>query len=194
MKKIFVIIISLFLIPSIHTIEEKNRWIEDYIETVSNFPKPGIAFKCYPKLLKDQAAFKKAIQIFVDEYKELNIDVICGLDSRGFIFGTALAYEMGVPFVMIRKSGKLPKKTEKIDYSLEYGSAQFEIEVDSLNPKDRVLIVDDLLATGGTALAAANLIRRLDAEVVGMACLIELKALNGQSRLNFPVFSIIHDE
>lgn len=167
------------------------NWIEEYILTVPDFPKPGIQFKCYPELLKNPQAFHKATQTFADRYKEMSIDAIVGLDSRGFVFGTALAYEMNLPFVMVRKGGKLPRKTEKIAYNLEYGQATFEIEVDALKPGDRVLIVDDLLATGGTANAAAELVQRLGAEVVEVACLIELEGLNGRKNLKVPFYSLI---
>lgn len=167
------------------------EWIHQYIATVPDFPKRGIQFKCYPDLLKNPEAFHRAIQTFADRYRDANLDSIVGLDSRGFIFGTALAYEMNLPFVMVRKPGKLPRKVEKIDYELEYGKASFEIEVDSIQPGDRVLIMDDLLATGGTANAAATLVERLGGEVVEVACLIELAGLHGREKLNRPFFALV---
>lgn len=170
------------------------EWIHEYITTVPDFPKPGIQFKCYPDLLKNPEAFQRAIRTFAERYKDSDLDAIVGLDSRGFIFGTALAYEMKLPFVMVRKAGKLPRKVEKIDYALEYGAASFEIEIDSIQPGDRVIIMDDLLATGGTANAAATLIERLGGEVVEVACLIELEGLNGRANLNRPFYSLISIE
>lgn len=171
--------------------EISNQWIEEYIETVPDFPKPGIQFKCYPGLLKDPEAFHRVIKTFAERYRDFNLDAIVGLDSRGFIFGTALAYEMNLPFVMVRKAGKLPRKVEKIDYELEYGKTSFEIEVASINQGDRVLIVDDLLATGGTAAAAATLVERLGGEVVEIACLIELVGLHGRENLQRPFYSLL---
>ncbi|MBS0638032.1 MAG: adenine phosphoribosyltransferase, partial [Verrucomicrobia bacterium] len=170
------------------------NWLDEYIITVPDFPKPGIQFKCYPDLLKNPEAFHRATQTFQERYKEMQIDAIVGLDSRGFIFGTALAYEMKLPFVMVRKGGKLPRKTEKVEYTLEYGSATFEIEVDALKPGDRVLIVDDLLATGGTANAATALVERLGAHVVEVACLIELEGLHGRENLKAPLYSLMSIE
>lgn len=158
------------------------------------FPNPGIQFKCYPDLLKNPEAFHKVIETFANRYKDMDIDVIVGLDSRGFIFGTALAYEMNLPFVMVRKAGKLPRKAERIDYELEYGKTSFEIEVDTIQNGDRVLIVDDLLATGGTAAAAATLVERLGGNVIEIACLIELEGLHGREKLQRPFYSLISIE
>lgn len=171
-----------------------NQWIEEYIATVPDFPKPGIQFKCYPDLLKNPEAFHRVIKTFADRYRDSDLDAIIGLDSRGFIFGTALAYEMNLPFVMVRKAGKLPRKVEKIDYQLEYSKASFEIEVDSIHQGDRILIVDDLLATGGTAMAAATLIERLGGKVVEVACLIELGGLHGRENLKYPFYSLVSIE
>lgn len=168
-----------------------TEWLEQYISTVPDFPKPGIQFKCYPELLKNPEAFHRAIKTFADRYKDYDLDAIVGLDSRGFVFGTALAYEMNLPFVMVRKAGKLPRKVEKIDYELNYGKASFEIEVESINKGDRVLIVDDLLATGGTANAAGALVERLGGEVVEVACLIGIEGLNGRQNLKYPFYSLI---
>jgi adenine phosphoribosyltransferase len=168
-----------------------NVWLESYIATVPDFPKPGIQFKCYPDLLKNPKAFHRAIKQFAERYQDYELDAIVGLDSRGFIFGTALAYEMNLPFVMVRKAGKLPRAVEKIDYALEYGTTSFEIEIESIKEGERVLIVDDLLATGGTANAAGALVERLGGEVVEVACLIELEGLNGRQNLKYPFYSLI---
>ena len=191
MKKL---LFSLLTIIALNATETSNRWIEKYIATIPDFPKPGVQFKWYPDLLKNPEAFHKVIKTFADRYRNFNLDAIVGLDSRGFIFGTALAYEMNLPFVMVRKAGKLPRKVEKIDYALEYGKTSFEIEVDSIHPGDRVLIVDDLLATGGTAAAAATLIERLGGKVVEVACLIELEGLQGRAKLNRSFYSLISIE
>ncbi len=166
-------------------------WIEKYIATIPDFPKAGIQFKWYPDLLRDPKAFHRTIQTFAERYRDYKLDVIVGLDSRGFVFGTALAYEMNLPFVMVRKAGKLPRKSEKIDYELEYGKNSFEIEVDSIKKGEKVLIIDDLLATGGTAAAAAALVERLGGQVAEIACLIELKGLHGRERLKHPFFSLL---
>lgn len=195
MKKNLILCLAVFVFgSSIQAAELSNKWIETYITTVPDFPKPGIQFKCYPDLLQNPDAFHRVIKTFADRYREFNLDAIVGLDSRGFIFGTALAYEMNLPFVMVRKAGKLPRKAEKIDYALEYGQASFEIEIASIHQGDRVLIVDDLLATGGTAAAAATLIERLGGKVVEVACLIELEGLHGREHLKHPFFSLLSIE
>lgn len=170
---------------------ENTEWIHDYIVTTPNFPKSGIQFKSYGPLLKDPEAFKKMIGAFAERYREKEIDVIVGLDARGFIFGTALAYELNLPFVMIRKAGKLPGDVEQIDYALEYGKSTLELDRPSLNPGDRVLVVDDLMATGGTAKAACELVERLGATVSEVACMIELSPLGGREKVGHSVFSLI---
>lgn len=190
--KILSLITSLILTTGLAATD--CEWVNDYITNVPDFPKPGIQFKCYPDLLKDPEAFHRVIRIFAERYRESNLDAIVGLDSRGFIFGTALAYELNLPFVMVRKAGKLPRKTERIDYELEYGKASFEIEVDTIQKGDRVVIMDDLLATGGTAQAAATLVERLGGEVIEVACLIELTGLHGREKLNRPFYSIVSAE
>ncbi len=195
MKKIaFSLLTSLILSSQITATEMSNQWIEEYITNVPDFPKPGIQFKCYPDLLQNPEAFHRVIKTFAERYSSYELDAIVGLDSRGFIFGTALAYEMNLPFVMVRKAGKLPRKVEKIDYELEYGKTSFEIEADSIHAGDRILIVDDLLATGGTASAAATLVERLGGQVVEIACLIELEGLHGRQHLNRPFYSLISIE
>jgi len=190
----FSLLASLTLSIPLTATEPTNEWIEEYIATIPDFPTPGIQFKCYPDLLKNPEAFHRVIKTFADRYRDFNLDAIVGLDSRGFIFGTALAYEMNLPFVMIRKAGKLPRKVERIDYQLEYGKASFEIEVDSIQKGNRVLIVDDLLATGGTAAAAATLVERLGGQVVEIACLIELEGLHGRERIQHPFYALVSSE
>ncbi|MBX7067687.1 MAG: adenine phosphoribosyltransferase [Parachlamydiales bacterium] len=191
MKRLFTLLTG---VASLIATEPKYQWIEEYIATVPDFPKPGIQFKCYPDLLRNPEAFHRVIQAFAERYRDFNLDAIVGLDSRGFIFGTALAYEMNLPFVMVRKGGKLPRKTEKVDYQLEYGKATFEIEIESIHPKERVVIIDDLLATGGTANAAGSLVERLGGQVVEVGCLIELEGLHGRENLKYPFFSLISIE
>lgn len=190
MKAIFAMLVAFGLAAT----APQFQWIEEYIVTVPDFPKPGIQFKCYPDLLKDSEAFHRAIELWARRYRDVPLDAIVGLDSRGFIFGTALAYEMKLPFVMVRKGGKLPRRTEKVDYNLEYGKAVFEMEIESIHPGDRVLIVDDLLATGGTANAAGSLVERLGGEVVEVTCLIELEGLHGRENLRYPFFSLVSIE
>lgn len=195
MKRVIFLFLTAFAFSAhLNATQSSNDWIEEYIATIPDFPKPGIQFKCYPDLLKNPEAFHRVIKTFADRYRDFDLDAIVGLDSRGFIFGTALAYEMHLPFVMVRKGGKLPRKVEKIDYELEYGKTSFEIEVDSLHQGDRVLIVDDLLATGGTAAAAATLVERLGGKVVEVACLIELEGLNGRKNLKYPFYSLVSIE
>ncbi len=193
-KTIFSLLTTFTLGTYLNATETSNQWIEEYIATVPDFPKPGIQFKCYPDLLKNPEALHRVIKTFANRYREFDLDAIVGLDSRGFIFGTALAYEMNLPFVMVRKAGKLPRKVEKIDYELEYGKTSFEIEVDSISQGDRILIVDDLLATGGTAAAAATLVERLGGKVVEVACLIELEGLHGRKNLKHPFYSLVSIE
>lgn len=168
-----------------------SSWLSDYVSTIPDFPKPGIQFKWYAQLLRDPEAFRRAIGEFADRYRGSEIEAIAGLDSRGFIFGAALAYELKVPFVLVRKPGKLPGNVEKINYALEYGTNSFEMEKDSLVKGQKVLVIDDVLATGGSVLAACALINRLEAEVVEVACLVELSDLKGRERIPYPVFSLI---
>lgn len=171
-----------------------STWILDYVHPVPDFPKPGIQFQWYAHMLRDPEAFSRAIGEFADRYRGSEVDVISGLDSRGFIFGAALAYELKLPFVLIRKPGKLPGNVEKIDYQLEYGRQSFEIEKDSLQPGQKVLVIDDVLATGGTAAAACALVERLGAEVAEVAVLIELPILKGREKVGHPVFSLLSIE
>lgn len=165
-------------------------WIQNYLTPVPDFPEPGIMFQWYANLLKDPEAFHRVIEAFAERYKDSHLDAIVGLDSRGFVFGSALAYELRVPFVMVRNPGKLPRQVERIDYSLEYGKNSFEIEIDSLSVGDRVVIIDDVLATGGTARAATELVERLGGEVIETAFLIELPALHGREKVAKPVYSL----
>ncbi len=162
------------------------------IRDVPDFPKPGILFKDITTLLQDKEAFKQSIHDLCEPYRDGSIDMIVGVESRGFIFGGAMAVEMGVGFVPVRKPGKLPAETVKEEYTLEYGTDAVEIHRDAITPGMRVLVVDDLLATGGTAAATIRLVEKLDGQIAGVSFLIELAFLNGREKLgNVPVHALI---
>ena len=162
------------------------------IRDVPDFPKPGILFKDITTLLQDPRAFKKAVDILTKEYKDKKIDAVVAVESRGFIFGAVLAYKLGTAFVPVRKKGKLPFKTKGVMYSLEYGTDTLEMHVDGLKKNDRVLIVDDLLATGGTVQAVTKLVKGFKARIAGVAFLVELEFLKGRRKLKgLPVYSVI---
>ena len=170
------------------TIEKLKFAIRD----IPDFPKPGIMFKDITTLVKDPQYFRQSVDLLVEHAKKLNIDVIAAIESRGFIFGSAMAYAMGVGFIPIRKPGKLPGRTVKQRYELEYGFDEIEMHEDAIKPQERVLIVDDLLATGGTALAAAQLVNKLAGEVVNISFLVELSFLNGRKLLkDYDIYSLI---
>lgn len=157
--------------------------VKGKIRDVKDFPKPGIIFKDITTALKDAETLRKMIDFFCEKYKDEKIDYIVGLESRGFIFGMPVAYNLGAGFIPVRKPNKLPAATIKESYELEYGTDTLEMHVDAISKGDRVLVVDDLLATGGTAAAACNLIYKSGAELVGCAFLIELGFLNGRDKL-----------
>ncbi len=162
------------------------------IRNVPDFPKPGIQFKDITTLLQHPQAFRHIVDTLAARYAPMGIDVIAAAESRGFIFGAALAYVMGKPFVPVRKKGKLPADCIEITYDLEYGSATLEAHVDAVKPGDRVLLVDDLLATGGTVVAMAELAKRLGGEIVEAAFVVELHPLGGREKLApIPVFSLV---
>lgn len=189
--KAFLFLICCLSAISVPAASEEPQWISEYITRVPNFPIENLNFLCYPNLLENPAAFKKLIRSIAARYQDQNITSIVGLEARGFIFGVALAYEMEKPFVMMRKKGKLPRKTRSVSYSLEYGKDVFEIEEESIQKGDRVLIVDDLMATGGTATAAIQLIEELGAEVHEVACIFELENLQGRERVPAQVFAAL---
>lgn len=170
---------------------QEETWICEYITRVPNFPIENLNFLCYPHLLENPAAFKKLIRSLAERYKDHDITSIVGLEARGFIFGVALAYEMEKPFIIMRKKGKLPRKTRAVSYSLEYGKDVFEIEEESIQRGDRILIVDDLLATGGTATAAIQLVETLGGQVDEVACIFELENLKGRERVPAKVFAAL---
>jgi adenine phosphoribosyltransferase len=153
------------------------------IRDVPDFPREGVLFKDITTLLGDADAFRTAIDGLVEAYRDADIEVVVGVESRGFVLGGALAYLLGVGFVPVRKQGKLPAQTISVAYALEYGEAVLEVHADAIRPGQRVLIVDDLLATGGTARASAELIERLGGQVVGIAFLIELAGFGGAEAL-----------
>ncbi|KAB2638350.1 MAG: adenine phosphoribosyltransferase [Verrucomicrobia bacterium] len=162
------------------------------IRDVVDFPKPGIVFKDITPLLADGALFGRAISLLCETCGATRVDKVVGIDARGFIFASAVADRLGVGFVPLRKQGKLPWKTRHTAYALEYGEAILEIHEDAVKPGETVLLVDDLLATGGTAAAAAKLLDELGAKVLGISVLIELSFLNGRSKLSpYPVHSIL---
>jgi adenine phosphoribosyltransferase len=153
------------------------------IRDVPDFPQPGIVFKDITPLLADEAGFSSAIDMIVVHYGRGNVDKVVGIEARGFILASPVAYHFGAGFVPVRKAGKLPWDSESEEYELEYGTETLEIHKDAFNPGERVLIVDDVLATGGTARATARLVDRLGGKVVGIACLIELSFLEGRKQL-----------
>lgn len=157
--------------------------VKEKIRTIPDFPKPGIMFKDITTALKDSDTLKKMIDFICDNFQGQKIDYIIGLESRGFIFGMPVAYKLDAGFIPIRKPNKLPAKTIKESYALEYGMDTLEMHEDALKKGDRVLIVDDLLATGGTASAACNLVTKAGADIVGCAFVIELNDLNGRDKL-----------
>lgn len=157
--------------------------LKSKIRVIEDFPIEGISFKDITTLIKDKAAFKEVVDIIVEDLKEKEIDYIVGPEARGFLFGAAAAYVLGVGFIPLRKAGKLPSKTETYEYDLEYGTNVLEIHKDSINKGDRVAIVDDLLATGGTVFSAIKLIEKLGGEVVALEFLIELESLKGREKL-----------
>ena len=166
--------------------------LSEFIRTVPDFPKEGIQFKDITTLLQHGPAFKHVIDGWRDRYKDQKLDAIVGADARGFIFGAALAYALEIAFIPVRKPGKLPAETLGVEYELEYGSDTLEIHCDALKKGDRVLLVDDLLATGGTMEAMVKMMKQLEAEVVEIAVLVELTPLKGRDKLSgHPVHVLI---
>lgn len=164
------------------------------IRDVPDFPKPGIVFKDIMPILADPATLRLSIDLFEEACHALGgkVDKIVGIDARGFLFGAALAYKMGLGFIAVRKAGKLPGKTEAVAYTLEYGESTVEMLSDALNPGESVVLIDDLLATGGTAAAAIKLIEKLGAKAIGALFLVELEFLGGRARLgDVPVKALL---
>ncbi len=170
----------------------KPNNLKNYIRDIPDFPKPGIIFKDITPLLKDPKAFEQIINVFVNRYKTKKIDKIVSMDARGFIFGGALANKLKTGFVPVRKKGKLPWKTISVTYDLEYGSDTLEMHSDAIKRGESVIILDDVLATGGTAKAVVELVEKLSGKVVEIACTIELTFLKGRNKLKgYKIFSLI---
>lgn len=169
--------------------------LKDYVRTIPDFPEKGVMFRDITTVLQDADGLHLAIDEMQDAVKDLDYDVIAGAESRGFIFGAPIAYNQHKPFVLIRKKGKLPYKTVSVDYALEYGTATLEAHEDSIKPGQKVLIVDDLMATGGTAKAMIQLVEKLGGEVAGVLVLMELEGLKGREFLQpYKVYSVIKYE
>ncbi len=172
--------------------QERSEWLKSIIRDIPDFPTPGILFRDITPLLQDARALHIALEGLAEPFKDAGVEQVVGVESRGFIFGAPLAMLLNAGFVPVRKFGKLPGKTIHVEYALEYGSNTVEIHTDAIQPGQKVLIVDDLLATGGTVGAALDLVQRLGGEVVGIAFLVELTALQGRQRLQGQnVFSLI---
>jgi len=170
------------------TVEKLRNSIRD----VSDFPKAGIVFKDITPVLRDGALFRNAIDLFLERCRTLTLDKIVCIDARGFLFGSAVAYELGVGLILIRKKGKLPYKTESASYTLEYGEAEMEMHIDSVEPGERLVLIDDLLATGGTSASAMTLINKVGGLLVEAQFLMELDFLRGREKLEpTPVISFL---
>lgn len=169
--------------------------LKDYIRTIPDFPGPGIQFRDITTLIKDPIAFKYTMARFEERYCSAQIEAVVGIESRGFIFAATLAYQLDLPFVPIRKEGKLPHITKRQEYALEYAESVVEIHEDALEDNQSVVVIDDLLATGGTLLAACKLVEMLGAKVSECAVVVELSDLNGRRRLkDYDVFSLVEFE
>jgi adenine phosphoribosyltransferase len=153
------------------------------VRDVPDFPKKGITFKDITPILKDGALFRASIDVFLEQCRGKNINKIVGIDARGFLFGSAVAYELGIGFVPLRKKGRLPYKTESAAYTLEYGEAEMELHIDAIVPGERIVLIDDLLATGGTSASAVTLIKKVGGELIEAIFLIELEFLRGREKL-----------
>lgn len=165
---------------------------KDHIRVISGFPKEGISYKDITTLLKNGQIYRAAIDALVEKVKVWQPDVIVGPEARGFLLGAPVAYALGIGFVPVRKPGKLPAATISETYALEYGSDTIEVHADAISPGERVVAVDDLLATGGTMLATTNLVKKIGAEMLGIGFLIELTSLNGREKLtDYPVVSLV---
>ena len=169
--------------------------IEEYVRSIPDFPEEGIIFRDVTSVLQDRDGLKLAIDLMQAELEGVEFDVIAGLESRGFIFGTPIAYNLNKPFVPVRKKGKLPCETVSMEYDLEYGSAVIEMHKDSIKPGQKVVIIDDLIATGGTVEASTKLVEALGGEVVKIVFLMELEGLEGRKKLEkYNVASVIKYE
>lgn len=162
------------------------------VRDVPDFPKPGIVFKDITPILKDGVLFHASIEVFLQQSRGKKIDKIVGIDARGFLFGSALAYALGIGFVPLRKKGRLPYQTESARYTLEYGEAEMELHIDAIEPGEKILLIDDLLATGGTSASAVTLIKKVGGDLVEAIFLIELEFLHGRKKIeSTPVTSFL---
>ena len=167
--------------------------LKELVRTVPDFPKPGILFYDITTLLKDRTGFAQLIDALAAHYIEKKVDVVLGIEARGFIFGPALAYRRNAGFVPVRKPKKLPSKVARVSYDLEYGTDTLEVHVDAIEPGQRVVIVDDLLATGGTMQATVQLVKQLGGEIAGLGFAVELDFLKGRDKFpEYDVFSLLH--
>lgn len=164
--------------------------LTDHIRSIPDWPKKGIIFRDISSLLEDKLVFRKLIDLFVHRYLTTTIDAVVGIDARGFIIGAPLAYQLNAGFIPVRKKGKLPGATIAEAYTLEYGEAEVEIQTDWLHPGSRVILIDDLIATGGTMLAAAKLLRRLEVDIVEAAAIIDLPDIGGSAKLRDAGFKV----
>lgn len=172
--------------------EERVEYLRSRVRDIENFPKEGVRFKDITPLLADVEAFRTSIRLIVERLEGATVDIVIGIESRGFMFGAALADKLGVGFVPVRKPGKLPAATYRAEYELEYGTDALEIHQDALQPGQQVLVVDDLIATGGTAKATAELVERCGAEVIAFAFVINLRFLEGEKKLSgYRIISIL---
>jgi len=163
------------------------------IRDIPDFPKPGIIFKDITPLVKDPAALRLAVHQLLHPFLGRDITAVAGMEARGFIFGSLVAWELGIPFVPLRKPGKLPYDVQSVSYDLEYGSAELEVHIDAVDSNDKVLLIDDLLATGGTAKASCELIEKLGASIVACAFVVELDFLAGRKNLDgYEIHSLLH--
>ena len=167
--------------------------LKSCIRNIPDFPRPGIQFKDITPMVKDPAMLRLAVHQLIHPFLGERLTAVAGMEARGFIFGSLAAWDLGIGFVPLRKPGKLPYDVQTISYELEYGAAALEVHMDALGPGDRVLLVDDLIATGGTAAASCELIEKLGAEVAACAFVVELDALNGRDRLRrYPIHTLVH--
>ncbi|MEI8574943.1 adenine phosphoribosyltransferase [Methylomonas sp. LW13] len=167
--------------------------LRNKIRDIPDFPKPGIIFKDITPLVKDPATLRLAVHQLLHPFLGRDITAVAGMEARGFIFGSLVAWELGIPFIPLRKPGKLPYDVQSVSYDLEYGLAELEVHIDAVDSNDKVLLIDDLLATGGTAKASCELIEKLGATVVACAFVVELDFLQGREKLgNYEVHSLLH--
>ena len=167
--------------------------LRNKIRDIPDFPKPGIIFKDITPLVKDPATLRLAVHQLLHPFLGRDITAVAGMEARGFIFGSLVAWELGIPFVPLRKPGKLPYDVQSVSYDLEYGSAELEVHIDAVDGNDKVLLIDDLLATGGTAKASCELIEKLGASIVACAFVVELDFLDGRKNLDgYEVHSLLH--